>query len=1052
MSKTPTPAMGVSSRSNASTHGASSQLRSTEYSASWCIHLNTFQEQSAAFSRLQSPAHKAMLAVQAGQFVAVCFRESTSGGDIRGAFPDATRIVSVESDYVEKLARASPSKSWRAVPEHSQGPAPSDADVPPDDDEYGGDPFLDDVQPSTEPPPAWPADPSDSDIPDDLDDWDASLPYTEPLDDPTPAPTPAQPQRAKNNEKKRPRRLISGSINTDGSLSMAEVHEAATEHRQKKQAAKNEARAKGGRVSLFPSHNAHIPGVEVWLADLHAWQCGGPMPPEAEASPLFSRTPRDLAQHIAASMAKAKDKAAVTAVKSGLPGWSPAGLCSEHRASADVTAATGYVQLDFDRVGDEAEELLSELFAMPFCVQAGISTSGGGVFAIVKLGIIPQSKDEYTRHLAALVAIVQEALGASWTDLFDPQAKKEGRPHYDPSPARDWSYLRYVTDGRGERLLYRADAEKASTDVWLAERAREEAAATTQPPQQGPDPTRPAKGRQGDDYPDLTRDDVAEMLSYLHPDKTPAGYSNADYSWWLAVGMAVHDFDVGYLDLWLTFSAKSSEWNQEECLNKWPTFGSYSGKKITIGTVIHFGEEAGYIPPWKRGKRPATTAATATPTLPAEEEEHEEQAKPPEFPCPGGPVKYFVEYITTMHGSHPLHAAGGVFAMLAAAIQHHVDIIIGGNRIPTNLYFLGLGRSSTRKTSGLRATKGLFSDAGWGEWLLPTDVTGEGLRDHLMEQAQGGADGDDATFSQPAGGFLVVDEGALMLFSDKISHFKSLRSILLLCADGEGIDARRAQWGRKKASHVRLSLLTATTPTAFFDNCDASVWGDGLMTRICPGYVDNRTDPWTPQRLPEQNETTAAWRAELVAILNKIRTELPNHPRNWAIDAFYFDWNEERFLQIDRDEKAGNIEPFEAMCSIRCIGRAAVFALILAVVDAAEGKGEWGVVTQAHVEKGIALAEYYLALQVFLHGLWLQSQVGRGRMQQLLNYVWGCQEKTGKTAITKRKLRASCRRQFSDMEIDAILAELYKINAIHMEEGARGSVKIKPTIKDLGIK
>ena len=273
------------------------------------------------------------------------------------------------------------------------------------------------------PPPAWPDDsaPQDADVPSSFDEYGGDT-----LVQPSPpAPPPSQTSIEKNSKEK------------------------------------------GGRVSLFPSHNASIPGVEVWLADLHAWQCGGPMPPEAAASPRFRTTPRDIAEHIAAAMSAAKDKAAVTAVKSGLPGWTPAGFCTQHRASADVTAATGYVQLDFDQVGDEAEELLHELFAMPFCVQASISTSGRGVFAIVQLGIVPTTKDEYKKHLAALVAIVQEALGASWTDLFDPAAKAEGRPHYDPQPSADWSWFRYLTDGRGGRLLFRADAERAPTDVWL---------------------------------------------------------------------------------------------------------------------------------------------------------------------------------------------------------------------------------------------------------------------------------------------------------------------------------------------------------------------------------------------------------------------------------------------------------------------------------------------------------------------------------------------------------------------------------------------------------
>jgi hypothetical protein len=66
-----------------------------------------------------------------------------------------------------------------------------------------------------------------------------------------------------------------------------------------------------------------------------------------------------------------------------------------------------------------------------------------------------------------------------------------------------------------------------------------------------------------------------------------------DYDSWLAVGMALHSVDPGFLSNWVEWSRGCSTFNEEECLAKWTSF---KGRGVTIGTLYFFAEQDGYIP------------------------------------------------------------------------------------------------------------------------------------------------------------------------------------------------------------------------------------------------------------------------------------------------------------------------------------------------------------------------------------------------------------------------------------------------------------------------
>jgi hypothetical protein len=72
-----------------------------------------------------------------------------------------------------------------------------------------------------------------------------------------------------------------------------------------------------------------------------------------------------------------------------------------------------------------------------------------------------------------------------------------------------------------------------------------------------------------------------------------------DYDSWLAVGMALHDWDTSRgLPLWHEFSRPSGKYEAAVLDEKWATFTQGGG--ITVGTILHAATERGWAPPWKR--------------------------------------------------------------------------------------------------------------------------------------------------------------------------------------------------------------------------------------------------------------------------------------------------------------------------------------------------------------------------------------------------------------------------------------------------------------------
>lgn len=88
---------------------------------------------------------------------------------------------------------------------------------------------------------------------------------------------------------------------------------------------------------------------------------------------------------------------------------------------------------------------------------------------------------------------------------------------------------------------------------------------------------------------DVTDSSISDMLSFISAD--------CDHETWIKSGMAIHHATGGSgFDLWDEWSSSSSKYPGRDVLERrWHSFGK-SGNPVTIGTLFHFAERAGWKP------------------------------------------------------------------------------------------------------------------------------------------------------------------------------------------------------------------------------------------------------------------------------------------------------------------------------------------------------------------------------------------------------------------------------------------------------------------------
>jgi len=89
---------------------------------------------------------------------------------------------------------------------------------------------------------------------------------------------------------------------------------------------------------------------------------------------------------------------------------------------------------------------------------------------------------------------------------------------------------------------------------------------------------------------DISDDELAAMLKAI-------GNNDLDYEIFIRIGMAVHAATDGAgFNLWDRWASESSKYDRRQMDMKWQSFGK-SANPVTLGTLIHYAEEAGYTEP-----------------------------------------------------------------------------------------------------------------------------------------------------------------------------------------------------------------------------------------------------------------------------------------------------------------------------------------------------------------------------------------------------------------------------------------------------------------------
>ena len=190
---------------------------------------------------------------------------------------------------------------------------------------------------------------------------------------------------------------------------------------------------------------------------------------------------------------------------------------------------------------------------------------------------------------------------------------------------------------------------------------------------------------------DVNDQELADMLSHVR------GFD--DYDVWVKIGMALHHATGGAaFTLWDLWSQQSVKYDADAMDSKWHSFGR-SANPVTLGTLIHYAEEGGWIQP-----------VTFTPPEEFRFETPEEYSGPLAIDTssfdpyrPPGFAGQFASWIEsrTRRKREALASMSAIWAMGVAFGLHYRD---DRDRATTNLFVFNVAGSGSGKDGILGAT------------------------------------------------------------------------------------------------------------------------------------------------------------------------------------------------------------------------------------------------------------------------------------------------------------------------------------------------------------
>jgi len=339
---------------------------------------------------------------------------------------------------------------------------------------------------------------------------------------------------------------------------------------------------------------------------------------------------------------------------------------------------------------------------------------------------------------------------------------------------------------------------------------------------------------------DLSFAEIQEMLSFVNPD--------CDHETWYRCGMAVHDATGGAgFDIWDDWSAKGAKYPGRTQLDaRWHSFGK-SSNPVTIGTLMHYAEQAGWV-------EPVTFSGDAPEWANADIDDAVVDLMRP----PG-----FVGELTQWINSRCLAVAAALMVVSNCAGMRYRDPL---DNSAFNLFCFGVADSSTGKEAILQAHNELLKAAGISAALVGGIKSEQEIYRNLIRHQAAYYSIDELgehfakiTSAQKRGGAVYLEGviGTLMNIYSKANSFvaitgdlkEEVRQSLVTERSRlqKAIDSNEDKSGRLAARLARvdqslatidmgienpfLSIFGLTTPEKFNGLMDFDLVANGFMGR-----------------------------------------------------------------------------------------------------------------------------------------------------------------------------------------------------------------------------
>ncbi len=348
---------------------------------------------------------------------------------------------------------------------------------------------------------------------------------------------------------------------------------------------------------------------------------------------------------------------------------------------------------------------------------------------------------------------------------------------------------------------------------------------------------------------DLSFSEIAQMLSHIDAD--------CDHETWYRCGMAVHDATGGAgFDIWDDWSAKGAKYPGRTQLDaRWHSFGK-SSNPVTVGTLMHYAEQAGWQEPVTFSDAPDFDYMPTDNLL---DDSSVDLLRPPGF------VGELTQWINSrcLFARENLSVAAALMVVSNCAGMRYRDPL---DNSAFNLFCFGVADSSTGKEAILQAHNELLKAAGISAALVGGIKSEQEIYRNLIRHQAAFYSIDELgehfakiTSAQKRGGAVYLEGviGTLMNIYSKANSFVAItgdlkeevrqgliaeRARLQKAIDGNedksGRFAARVQRVDESLSTIDmgiegpfLSIFGLTTPEKFNSLMDFDLVANGFMGR-----------------------------------------------------------------------------------------------------------------------------------------------------------------------------------------------------------------------------